>query len=48
MTRFGEISPLWQFYEGFFSIGQKLLPTLVNSEYNWAIFSGSKWANNEN
>ena len=25
-----------------------MLPTLVNFVYNWAIFHGSKWTNNEN
>ena len=55
VTRFGEISPLWQklkclwqFNEGLFSIWQKLLPTLANFVYNWAIFHGCKWTNNEN
>ena len=55
VNRFGEISALWhklkclwQFYEGLFSIGQKLLPTLVNFAYNWALFHGSKWVNNQN
>ena len=55
VTRFGEnstlwhkIKCLWQFCEGLFSIWQKVLPTLVNFVYNWAIFHGSKWTNNEN
>ena len=50
VTRFGKISPLlhklkclWQIYEGLFSICQKLLLTLVNFVYNWAIFRSSKW-----
>ena len=54
VTRFGEISPLWQtlkclwqFYEGSFSTWQKLLPTSTNFVYNWAMFHGCKWTNNE-
>ena len=35
-------------FEGLFSIWQKLLPTLANFVYNWAIFHGCKWTNNEN
>ena len=45
VTRFGEILPLWhklkcllEFYEGLFSIWQKLLLTSVNFVYNWALF----------
>ena len=41
LTRFVEISPLWhklkclwEFYEGLFSGGQKLLPTLEQFVYN--------------
>ena len=55
VTKFGEISPFWQklkclgqFYEGLFRIWQKLLSTLANFIYNWAIFHGIKWKNNEN
>ena len=54
VTRLGEILPLWQkikflwqFYEGLFSIWQKLLPTVANFVHNWAIFHGCKWTNNE-
>ena len=50
VTRFGEILPLWhklkclwQFFEGLFSIWQKLPLTLVNFVYNWAISHGCKW-----
>ena len=49
MTRFGEISPLWQkLNEGLFGIWQKLLATSANFVYNWAICHGCKWKNNEN
>ena len=55
MTRFDEISPLWdklkclgKFFEVLFSIWQKLVLTLVNFVYNWAISHCSKWTNNEN
>ena len=55
MTRFGEISSLWhklkhlwQFYERLFSIWQKLLLTLVNFVYNWALFRVIKWTCYEN
>ena len=55
VTRFGEILPLWQiikclwqFYEGLFSIWEKLLPTLAIFGYNWATFHCYKWTNNEN
>ena len=47
VTRFGEISSLWQFYDGLFRIWQKLLSTLANFIYDWAIFHGCKWTNHE-
>ena len=49
VTRFGEISPLWHKLKwGWFSIWQKLLPTLNFFGFNWAIFHCRKWTYNEN
>ena len=54
MTRFGEISPLWQnlkslwqFFEGKFSIWQHLWPILANFVCSWANFNWWKWSNIE-
>ena len=39
VTRFGEISPLWQLYEALFSIWQTSTPSLPNFLCYWAQFS---------
>ena len=54
MTRFGEISALWQsftnlwkIFEGLFLIQQNLEPTLANFLHYWAHFHFCKWENIE-
>ena len=54
MTRFGEISPLWQnfkniwqFYEGLIGIWQTFEPTMENSVCFWANLCWCKWQNIE-
>ena len=54
MTKFGEISPLWQnikniwqLYEGLISIWQTFEPTLENSMCFWANLRCCKWPNIE-
>ena len=54
VTRFGEISPLWQhlmtlcqMVEGLISVWQNFEPTVAKMLYFWAVFQCCKWPNIE-